>query len=864
MSSLDTVGATGAGEVGPIPIGSTLGGRYRVLELVGRGGMGIVYRARDIELGTDVALKLLASDLAEDPRRLEALRDEVRLARKVTHPNVCRIHDLAQSDGLWFLTMEYVDGESLQDRLERGPLPEAEARRLLRDICQGIVAAHAAGVVHRDLKPANVLVDRSSGRAVIADFGVAVDAAITPSDIAGTRGFIAPEHAAGAPLDPRADVFALGVLAERLVAEPGDLRAFITACTDADPKRRPRPAAALELLDPRPRPRWRRRAVLGGGVVAIAAIAVAVLAWPAGKQASPTASYPRFTAETLPADARWLADALAALVRDELDDAWGIETHDSGTLAITGTLGRDTRGELAVATRIGTVDRTRSGASLDELARAIAHDIALALPAQLRHPTPRDLKLAGARDVVAWRQWRRAQRAGRMQRWHRDRDLARDAARDPHFVLPRFELAFSYDGADQAAREVLASIQPVGPEVSDVWRRVITAAATTRPGDTTVFARVLPEVMARATDPRDRQYFATRLAIGLYYAGHVSDALAGLERAADDWPRDAAAVRMLAEHHLTIDRQGSAELGLRYATEAVARSPDDLGARALLAIAYLRNDRKADAATEARRIAHGDADAKREIGRLLFVMYMALDQPEEAEVAARRLTTGNPTERAQGQRFLGLLALYRGQLVTGFDAIEEAAGEFDAVGRQARAQQARLDGALDAYAIGDVDRARRLVKAMADTPAGAAVLAMLDGKPADDQLARITEASTRDALTIVDDVARERDDEAIVRFERLGRDVTFDALEAIAIAFERRGATEDATRTLARMIAHPEGWRRPVGVARAFLRRGQHAEARGDRPAARDAYGVIARRWERAPADAPLVKQARARLDALR
>ena len=120
--------------------------------------MGAVYRARDLTLDADIAVKVLDREVACDPKRVEYFRNEVRIARKVTHPNVCRLHDLVEADGLWLITMQYVEGSSLADRLRRdGALPVAEALRILRDIAAGLAAAHEAGVVHRDLKPANVL-----------------------------------------------------------------------------------------------------------------------------------------------------------------------------------------------------------------------------------------------------------------------------------------------------------------------------------------------------------------------------------------------------------------------------------------------------------------------------------------------------------------------------------------------------------------------------------------------------------------------------------------------------------------------------------------------------------------------------------
>src|SRR5215470_3683082 len=140
--------------------GALLAGRYRIVAALGKGGMGEVYRADDLTLGQSVALKFLPADLARDPDRLARLRAEVRTARQVSHPHVCRIYDIGEADGQPFLTMEYIDGEDLAALLRRiGRLPEEKGVELARQLCLGLAAAHDRGVIHRDLKPANVMID---------------------------------------------------------------------------------------------------------------------------------------------------------------------------------------------------------------------------------------------------------------------------------------------------------------------------------------------------------------------------------------------------------------------------------------------------------------------------------------------------------------------------------------------------------------------------------------------------------------------------------------------------------------------------------------------------------------------------------
>lgn len=188
-----------------------LAGRYRVLALLGAGGMGSVYRAYDEELGEEVAVKMLLARSLSGSSELEAFRNEVRLARKVSHPNVARIFDIGTHDGTRFLTMELVIGESLRRLLARERrLDRGRARAIGLDVIRGLGAIHAAGVVHRDLKPDNVLV--AEGGAKIADFGIALEAGAPVADVVGTPGYMPPEQATGGTVDARADLYALGLV----------------------------------------------------------------------------------------------------------------------------------------------------------------------------------------------------------------------------------------------------------------------------------------------------------------------------------------------------------------------------------------------------------------------------------------------------------------------------------------------------------------------------------------------------------------------------------------------------------------------------------------------------------------------------
>jgi serine/threonine-protein kinase len=191
--------------------GAIVAGRYRLVALLGRGGMGEVYRADDLTLDHPVALKFLPTGVASDDSRLAQFHNELRIARQVSHKNVVRLYDLGVSDGRRFLTMEYVDGEDLASLLRRiGRIPEDKALEFARQLCAGVSAAHERGVLHRDLKPANVMID-GDGDVRITDFGIATvggDAGST----AGTPQYMAPEQLAGKPASIRTDIYALGLI----------------------------------------------------------------------------------------------------------------------------------------------------------------------------------------------------------------------------------------------------------------------------------------------------------------------------------------------------------------------------------------------------------------------------------------------------------------------------------------------------------------------------------------------------------------------------------------------------------------------------------------------------------------------------
>ena len=370
--------------------GSRLAGRYRIVELLGVGGMGMVYKAEDEELGLPVAVKVLRPDLGQDGRRLERFKQELVLARQVSHPNVVRIHDLGSDGDLLFLTMDFVPGRSLAEILaDEGHLAPERAVAIARQIAAALAAAHEAGVVHRDLKPANVLVDES-GRAAISDFGVArslaASGATLPGAVVGTLDYLSPEQARGDDVDERSDLYALGivlfemltgelpfaggssaeVLAQRLtgatphrrptrVQVPRHLDAVLGRLLQRDPaKRYPSAAEVLAELgrlqagEPRA---WRRPAL--AALAAILVLTLLGLGWtlagrlvrrdPLPRPAAAVAAAPRHAVALLPladetgrADLAWVASGVPEMLATSLAEGPGLRVLDSAT--VFGTL----------------------------------------------------------------------------------------------------------------------------------------------------------------------------------------------------------------------------------------------------------------------------------------------------------------------------------------------------------------------------------------------------------------------------------------------------------------------------------------------------------------------------------------------
>lgn len=264
LTALDREGRFDGPSIGD---GEVLAGRYRIVRFLAEGGMGEVYEVEDLELDERAALKTIRPEISGDPRALERFKREVQLARRVTHPNASRIFDLGYHQGIAFLTMELLHGETLADRLKRaGRMTTAEALPIVEQVVAGLEAVHKAGIVHRDLKAANVvLMANGTGgrRAVVTDFGLARPTADTSGVpvkksglIAGTPDYMAPEQLENGPITAAADIYALGVMLFEMVtgSRPFPSVSLLVAAVQRAQEPAPSPRAIVADLEER----WER------------------------------------------------------------------------------------------------------------------------------------------------------------------------------------------------------------------------------------------------------------------------------------------------------------------------------------------------------------------------------------------------------------------------------------------------------------------------------------------------------------------------------------------------------------------------------------------------------------------------------
>ena len=235
-----------------LPSGSLLGNRYEILAMLGQGGMGAVYKARDIELDRTVALKVIRPEFAGQPEILQRFKQELILARKVTHRNVIRIFDLGEASGIKFITMEFIDGHDLKSVLvHEGKLPPERAVGIILQVCLALEAAHSEGVVHRDLKPQNIMLDKQ-GRVSVMDFGIArsleFGGMTQTGALIGTPEYMSPEQVRGEHVDARSDLFTLGIIIQELLV--GKLPFQAATAMASMYKRTSERAVSVRQLDP--------------------------------------------------------------------------------------------------------------------------------------------------------------------------------------------------------------------------------------------------------------------------------------------------------------------------------------------------------------------------------------------------------------------------------------------------------------------------------------------------------------------------------------------------------------------------------------------------------------------------------------
>ena len=240
-----------------LEIGTVLANRYEIVRRIGEGGMGAVYQARDLELNRVVALKVIRPSLAKNPEILSRFKQELILARQVTHKNVIRIYDLAEFDGIKFITMDFIDGRDLKSVLRaNGKFEPRRAAEIIEQVCRGLEAAHSEAVIHRDLKPQNIMVDRS-GKITVMDFGIARSTAVGgmthTGALIGTPEYMSPEQAKGEKLDARSDLFSVGIIFYELLTGDTPYKAE-TSMASLYKRTRERVPPPVELVPETPKP----------------------------------------------------------------------------------------------------------------------------------------------------------------------------------------------------------------------------------------------------------------------------------------------------------------------------------------------------------------------------------------------------------------------------------------------------------------------------------------------------------------------------------------------------------------------------------------------------------------------------------
>jgi serine/threonine protein kinase len=491
---------------------------YRLDALLGIGGAGEVYRARDLRLDRDVAIKILwhlDSDRPSERRRVEA---EARSASRLNHPNIVTIYAVGEDDGLGFIAMELVQGQTLGERMSVGRLPADQLLTIAVRLADALAAAHAEGIVHRDLKPENVMIT-PTGAVKVLDFGIARrDRDEGERAIAGTAGYIAPEVLAGEPARAAADQYAFGVILREMVAgAPSRVAPIIARCLEADPSRRFPSAAELaaalrQLRDGQPISR-RQVLMAVAGLAGIALAGAAVWRGSQGRARQPIAVLP-FRNTSGDADIDYLASGLTATLIERLalmpalqvasrslvanfKDAT-IEPRDLGRqlgadVVLSGTVNRQASilhiatklADVATGTTLWSAEYQRPASELliveEQIAQAIVDEgVKLTLSAEQR----RRLTRRPTRDAEAWQQYLQAIYLCQQETedaYLDARDLLGEAlARDPQFAAAHVQMATTFavmavdgferptDAWPESSRHVRRALE-IDPDLTDAY-----------------------------------------------------------------------------------------------------------------------------------------------------------------------------------------------------------------------------------------------------------------------------------------------------------------------------------------------------------------------------------------------------------
>lgn len=753
---IDTRTMTGARRM--LPKNTVVAGRYRILDVLGAGGMGVVYRAEDQALDAEVALKVLADRLSDEPVALERFRREIRLARQITHPHVVRIHDLGTDGDLVFMTMDLVPGRTLVDRLAEGPLPADQAIAIAIQLAGALAEAHRHDIVHRDFKPSNVLID-DDGRAWLTDFGIARaldQEQLTEAGTAiGTVAYMAPEQVRGEAVDGRADLYALAlVLWEMLTgrvplkgetreetvarrmrptlpaslggddAVPRSVRRVLRRALAPNPDDRQPDAQAFaeDLARGRSRMNWRRTLRRTGAVaLVLGALAVAVLVLPDWMRSAPTApgSAPRVV--VLPV-ANGTGNEAFDWARNGLSEAIAGRLAENPNLSLVEPLRvRRTLADLRLP--VEEIDRERLGRVAELLgADWVIQSLLLGSPTQLRlqvaifdpaGSNSTDLQLDTAPDEIL----ATADQAARRFVDHL-RVPIEQGARLPQVSSDPDALAAFDSGVDalaggnhQRALEALRRAVSVDPGFGLAWARLAEAAAAAGLYDEAVAAAGKAAELLAGRGGRAEAWAEARY---LALAGRTESAIERFERLVEAYPSDADAQLALAELLADDGRIADAARWAGQVTVADENHPRAwflLGKFAVMSgdVRRAADDYFVKALVVQNRI--GNAEGRAEVLNGLGIAHERLGELDAAvdyyqEAAELRSDAGDRRGHSASLSNIARLNMIQGRYELAREAIERALQIREEIGDLAgMARTYNAFGALEEE-VGDYDAAR--------------------------------------------------------------------------------------------------------------------------------------------------------------